>query len=101
MYNRQCCRRSPPVLEQLAGPDLVRIPNSRLRVPVYQEIQRGARRERVQGALRPQPLARRLGERNLLFRHFQSTAHELLGIVAGSAAVILGGPLFRLRRATA
>jgi uncharacterized protein YjlB len=26
------------------------------------------------------------------FHHFHSTAHEALGIVAGSAAVILGGP---------
>jgi uncharacterized protein YjlB len=26
------------------------------------------------------------------FHHFHSTAHETLGIVAGSAAVILGGP---------
>jgi uncharacterized protein YjlB len=26
------------------------------------------------------------------FHHFHSTAHEALGIVAGSAAVVLGGP---------
>jgi uncharacterized protein YjlB len=26
------------------------------------------------------------------FQHFHSTAHEVLGIVAGSAVVVLGGP---------
>ena len=35
------------------------------------------------------------------FHHFHSTAHEVLGVVAGAASVTLGGPLgrqFELRR---
>jgi uncharacterized protein YjlB len=37
-------------------------------------------------------LARGLGRRDLPFHHFHSTTYEALGIVAGSASVILGGP---------
>ena len=35
------------------------------------------------------------------FHHFHSTAHEVLGIVAGSASVILGGPKGRRFEAVA
>jgi uncharacterized protein YjlB len=68
------------------------IPNSRLPVLVYHEID-GAR-----AAQACAELFARNGWRGAwvdgiyAFQHFHSTAHEVLGIVAGSASVVLGGP---------
>jgi uncharacterized protein YjlB len=68
------------------------IPNSRLPVLVYHDVD-GAR-----DAGDCEALFDRNGwfggwvDGIFAFHHFHSTAHEALGIVAGSATVILGGP---------
>jgi uncharacterized protein YjlB len=68
------------------------IPNSRLPVLAYHDID-GAR-----AAHDCAELFARNGWRGAwvdgiyAFHHFHSTAHEVLGIVAGSASVVLGGP---------
>jgi uncharacterized protein YjlB len=68
------------------------IPNSRLPVLVYHQV------EGAGSASTCEKLFARNGWlgawRNGIFsfHHFHSTVHEVLGIVAGSAAVILGGP---------
>jgi uncharacterized protein YjlB len=69
------------------------IPNSSLPVLVYHDVEQAARgpsdcRELFAsngwiGAWRDGIFS---------FHHFHSTAHEVLGIVSGSAAVVLGGP---------
>ena len=67
------------------------IPNSRLPVLVYHDID---------GARTDQDCAELFARNGWLgawvngiypFHHFHSTSHEVLGIVAGSASVILGG----------
>ncbi len=68
------------------------IPNSRLLVLVYHDVE-GARAARECEEL----FARNgwLGawvDGIYSFHHFHSTTHEVLGIVAGTASVILGGP---------
>jgi uncharacterized protein YjlB len=77
------------------------IPNSRLPVLVYHDVQ-GARE-----ADECKELFARNGwlgawlDGIYPLHHFHSTAHEVLGIVAGSAAVVLGGPSgrrFQVRR---
>src|SRR5205823_575630 len=77
------------------------IPNSRLPVLVYHD---------VDAALDADSCGMRFESHGWLgtwldgifsFHHFHSTAHEVLGIVAGSAAVVLGGPggrRFEVRR---
>src|SRR5919198_5841596 len=72
--------------------DAGRIPNSRLPVLLYHWVD-AARETGECGKL----FARNgwLGawvDGIYSFHHFHSTAHEVLGIVAGSAAVVLGGP---------
>lgn len=81
---------TPPELHHL--PDAGAIPNSRLPVLVY----RGIEATRSTGDIAV------LFARNgwlgswvngiYPFQHFHSTAHEVLGIVAGTASVQLGGP---------
>jgi uncharacterized protein YjlB len=83
-------RMTPPDAHSLD--DAGGIPNSRLPVLVYHE---------VEGAYAASE-CRELFARNgwlgawvngiFSFHHFHSTTHEALGIVAGSAAVVLGGP---------
>ena len=69
------------------------IPNSSLPVLVYHEVEGAAR-----GAAECEELFaanRWLGAwRDGIFsyHHFHSTAHEVLGVVSGSARVMLGGP---------
>jgi uncharacterized protein YjlB len=71
------------------------IPNSRLPVLVYHEV------EDARAAGECKELFARNGWLGawvngiFSFHHFHSTTHEVLGIVAGSAAVILGGPAGR------
>jgi uncharacterized protein YjlB len=68
------------------------IPNSRLPVLVYHEV------EGVRAPRQCEELFARNGwlggwvDGIFSFHHFHSTTHEVLGIVAGSASVILGGP---------
>jgi len=71
------------------------IPNSRLPVLVYHDID---------GARAAQDCAEQFARNGWLgawvdgiyaFHHFHSTSHEVLGIVAGSASVLLGGPTGR------
>ena len=64
---------------------------TRLPVLVYHEVEGPAPRASA-GAVRPQRLAGAWVNGIFPFHHFHSTAHEVLGIVAGSAAVVLGGP---------
>src|SRR5207253_7872063 len=77
------------------------IPNSRLPVLIYHDVEQA--REPADCEL----LFECNGWRGawldgiFSFHHFHSTAHEVLGVVAGSAAVILGGPdgrRFQVRR---
>ena len=68
------------------------IPNSSLPVLVYHDV--AAARDAVSA----EELFRRNGwlgawrDGIFTFHHFHSTAHEVLGIVSGSARVMLGGP---------
>lgn len=68
------------------------IPNSRLPVLVYHDV------EAARDTRRCSELFARNGWRGswvngiFPFHHFHSNAHEVLGVVEGSAAVLLGGP---------
>jgi uncharacterized protein YjlB len=70
-----------------------RIPNSRLPVLVYRGVD-----EVAAGAASCERLFAANGwggswrDGIFSFHHFHSTAHEVLGIAAGDAAVVLGGP---------
>ena len=69
------------------------IPNSRLPVLVYHEVAGASR-----GAAACEELFASNGwlgawrDGIFSYHHFHSTAHEVLGIVAGTARVMLGGP---------
>jgi uncharacterized protein YjlB len=83
---------SSVAVEQHGFEDDGGIPNSSLPVLVYNDVpdaRDAAACERLFAAN-----GWRGGWRNGIFpyHHFHSTAHEVLGIVAGSATVILGGP---------
>jgi uncharacterized protein YjlB len=73
-------------------PDQGGIPNSRLPVLVYHDV------DAARDASECEELFARNGwlgawvDGIYSFHHFHSTTHEVLGIVAGSASVILGGP---------
>jgi uncharacterized protein YjlB len=68
------------------------IPNSRLPVLIYRDV------HEARDAAECEVLFDRNGWRGawldgiFSFHHFHSTAHEVLGVVAGAAAVVLGGP---------
>jgi uncharacterized protein YjlB len=73
-------------------PDAGGIPNSRLPVLVYHDV------DAARDASECEELFARNGwlgawvDGISSFHHFHSTTHEVLGIVAGSASVTLGGP---------
>lgn len=70
-----------------------RIPNSRLPVLVYHGVEAVAAGPAAgEGLFARHHWGGSWRNGILGFHHFHSTAHETLGVVAGTAAVILGGP---------
>jgi uncharacterized protein YjlB len=68
------------------------IPNSRLPVLVYHGIDAAHRASSCEGMFASNGWLGSWRDGIFSYHHFHSTAHEVLGIVSGSAAVILGGP---------
>ena len=84
----------------MTGPDSHRfedgggIPNSSLPVLVYHDVQAAAAGE-CEGLFARNGWSGAWVDGIFTFHHFHSITHEVLGIVAGSASVILGGPTGR------
>src|SRR5262245_59185126 len=77
------------------------IPNSRLPVVVYHDVQGGRAARDCKELFASNDWLGAWVDGIYSFHHFHSTTHEVLGIVAGSASVILGGPdghRFEVRR---
>jgi uncharacterized protein YjlB len=68
------------------------IPNSPLPVLVYHDIDDARDARRCERMFAASGWLGSWRDGIFSFHHFHSTAHEVLGIVAGSAAVMLGGP---------
>ena len=68
------------------------IPNSRLPVLVYHEVEDARSADECRDHFARSGWLGAWVDGIFPFHHFHSTAHEVLGIVAGSASVILGGP---------
>jgi uncharacterized protein YjlB len=91
----ECSRGAMAQPETYTFDDAGGIPNSRLPVLVYHEV------DAAHDAGDCEVLFGRNGwfggwvDGIFPFHHFHSTAHEVLGIVAGSVTVILGGPTGR------
>ncbi len=68
------------------------IPNSRLPVLVYDEIDQARDAAACERLFAGNGWLGAWRDGIYPFHHFHSTAHEVLGIVAGSARVMLGGP---------
>lgn len=68
------------------------IPNSRLPVLVYHEVGEASDGRRCEELFARNGWLGAWQNGIFSFHHFHSTAHEVLGIVAGTAKVILGGP---------
>jgi uncharacterized protein YjlB len=68
------------------------IPNSRLPVLVYHGVERARAASECRELFAGNGWLGAWVNGIFPFHHFHSTAHEVLGIVAGAAAVILGGP---------
>ena len=73
-------------------PDVGGIPNSRLPVLVYHEVEGAREASECKELLAGNGWLGAWVDGIFSFHHFHSTAHEVLGIVAGCAAVVLGGP---------
>jgi uncharacterized protein YjlB len=68
------------------------IPNSRLPVLIYHQVEAAGAVDKCEGLFARNGWLGAWVDGIFPFHHFHSTAHEVLGIVAGSASVILGGP---------
>jgi len=68
------------------------IPNSPLPVLLYRDVEAATDAAECEDLFGQHGWLGAWRDGILPFHHFHSTAHEVLGIVAGSAAVILGGP---------
>lgn len=68
------------------------IPNSRLPVLVYHEVSAAADAADCERLFARHGWLGAWVDGIFPFHHFHSTAHEVLGVVAGSAEVVLGGP---------
>ena len=68
------------------------IPNSPLPVLIYHEVDEAGEAARCESLFARHGWLGAWRDGVFSFHHFHSTAHEVLGIVAGSAAVVLGGP---------
>lgn len=78
------------------------IPNSPLPVLVYSSaVQRGAGASEYESLFAGHGWLSAWRDGIFPFHHFHSTAHEVLGIVAGNANVMLGGPQGRRFELTA
>jgi uncharacterized protein YjlB len=69
-----------------------RIPNSPLPVLVYDDVAEAHDAAQCEELLRGNTWLPDWRDGIFSFHHFHSTTHEALGIVAGEAAVMLGGP---------
>lgn len=67
-------------------------PNSRLPVLVYHDVEGAGDAREWEELFARNGWLGAWADGIFSFHHFHSTAHEVLGIVAGTAAVILGGP---------
>jgi uncharacterized protein YjlB len=77
------------------------IPNSLLPVVVYHDVDGAAEASACEDMFAANGWRGAWRDGIYPFHHFHSTAHEVLGIVAGSASVALGGPggrTFHVRR---
>jgi uncharacterized protein YjlB len=68
------------------------IPNSRLPVLVYHDVENAHAPRECEELFAGNGWLGAGVDGIFPFHHFHSTAHEVLGIVAGSASVVLGGP---------
>jgi uncharacterized protein YjlB len=68
------------------------IPNSRLPALVYHDVERAREPRACEELFAGNGWFGGWVDGIFSFHHFHSTAHEVLGIVAGSAEVVLGGP---------
>lgn len=68
------------------------IPNSKLPVVIYHDVSKAHAPDSCQELFASNGWLGAWRDGIFSFHHFHSTAHEVLGIVSGSASVMLGGP---------
>ncbi len=68
------------------------IPNSRLPVLVYHDVEAAHAASSCEELFATNGWLGSWRDGIFSYHHFHSTAHEVLGIVSGSASVVLGGP---------